>query len=503
MQKRYTLFLISPKPTYRHLWNLHEVAGLMGKKIFSYPLALPTVAALTPDHYDIRIIDEDMEPLPAREKPDIVGITCMHPSSRRAFAIADGFRAQNIPVVFGGTYATFATDTVLSHADSVVVGEAEGVWLQCLQDFEAGAMKKIYKADKVPEFRSSRPPRWDLVRVKDLTVCGVQISRGCPYSCEFCLVTKMFGNRMRYRDVDNVMEEVVALPKRQIFFVDDNLTADKAYAHELMRRLKGSRISWSCQCSIDVASDAALLTEMAEAGCNGMLIGFESVNQASLTETHKKHNRIAQYEEAIRAVQAAGITMFGSFIVGFDADTYDTYDHIVDFVNRNNLSYAMVSTLTASPGSGLYDRMKREGRLIDVEPELVNGALPCMSYKNMNGKEMVRRYFDALGRMYDYDVLRKKALAVFGGGAFTRKHAGDVSLAEKIRVVISVLRVFYFTKDQKRKRIFKDLVRLGVKKTVYMGKVAEYLIFMEAFNRYIEQWKTLMPEVIGKIKGPA
>jgi radical SAM superfamily enzyme YgiQ (UPF0313 family) len=310
----------------------------------------------------------------------------------------------------------------------------------------------------------------------------------------------MFGNRMRYRDVDNVTEEIAALPKRQIFFVDDNLTANKIYAHELMRRLKGMRISWSCQCSMDVASDTALLGEMADAGCNGMLIGFESVNQESLSETHKKHNRIGQYEEAIRAVQAAGITLFGSFIVGFDADTYETYDHIVDFVNRNNLSYAMVSTLTASPGSGLYDRMKREGRLIDAEPELVNGALPCMSYKNMSGGEMVKRYFDALGRMYDYDMLRKKAMAVFSNGAYARKHAGDVSLWEKIRAIITVLRVFYFTKDEKRKRIFKDLVRLGAQGTVYMGKVAEYLIFMEGFNRYLERWRTLMPEVIAKIK---
>jgi len=304
---------------------------------------------------------------------------------------------------------------------------------------------------------------------------------------------------MRYRDVDNVMEEIRLLPKRQIFFVDDNLTADKEYARELMRRLTGARVSWSCQCSIDVASDETLLRDMAEAGCNGILIGFESVNQASLTETHKKHNRIAQYEEAIARVNAAGITMFGSFIVGFDADTYETYDHIIDFVNRNNLSYAMVSTLTASPGSGLYDRMKREGRLIDVEPELVNGALPCMTYKNMSGAEMVTRYFDTLGKMYDYDMLRKKAVAVFSNGAFTRKHAGDVSFFEKITVMISVLRVFYFTRDQKRKRIFTDLVRLGIAKTVYMGKVAEYLIFMEAFNRYLERWKLLMPEVIEKI----
>jgi len=412
--KRYRLLLIAPRLTYPHLWNLREVSELMGKRLFSYPLALPLVAALTPANYDIRIVHEDIETIPFDAPVDLVGITSMVPTIGRAYEIADAFRARGVPVVMGGTHVTFNTGEALKHASAVVAGEAEGVWPRCCADFEAGTLAGVYRAAEPPVFKTSPMPRWDLIDTSGLLVLGVQASRGCPYRCEFCLVSKMFGNRMRYRDLDDLLEEIRRLPKAQLFFVDDNLTADKEYARALMPRLEQLRVSWSCQASIDVADDEQLLAAMARAGCMSIVIGFESVDPAALTETRKFHNRIQRYEEAIRRVHAAGIHVIGALIVGFDADTPETFDHIFEFTTRNNISQVMLSTLTVLPGTDLTERMRADGRLVGADTRLINGVYPCMRYQNFSQEDLYHRYFGLLGRLYDYGVVEKKVREVLG-----------------------------------------------------------------------------------------
>jgi radical SAM superfamily enzyme YgiQ (UPF0313 family) len=251
--RRYRLLLINPFQKYKHYATQPEMCRLMGKRTTMSPLALTTIAALTPVHYDIRIIDEEIERLPAGLSADIVGITALTNTINRCYEIADSFRGRGVAVVLGGPYISFAVEEGLQHADSIVVGEAEGSWQRCLADFEAGGLRKTYTAEHKDEFTTAPIPRWDLIDTSKVVCIPIEVSRGCPYNCEFCLVTKMFGRRMRYRDIDNVMAEIAASPLRSILFVDDNLTVNKTYARELMRRLKPLGISWTCQASLELA----------------------------------------------------------------------------------------------------------------------------------------------------------------------------------------------------------------------------------------------------------
>ncbi|MFH1436573.1 MAG: radical SAM protein [Pseudomonadota bacterium] len=492
---RYRLFLVNPKLKYPHYIAQRELSTLLNKRNFSVPLALPLIAALTPDHYDIRIIDEEMDPVPTDTKPDIVGITTLVSTISRAKEIASLYRSMGSVVVLGGSYATFMTEEVLKYADCVVVGEAEGLWQQLLADFEKGELKRVYQADSVPEFRKSPVPRWDLVDAENFLVLGVQVSRGCPYRCEFCLVNRMFGNRIRYRDIDDVINEIKSLPSRNYFFVDDNIAAKKSYAKELMKRLKPLGISWACQANLDVADDEELLEDMAEAGCFSILIGLESINPESLKETNKMHNNISRYDAAIRRIHAHGMYVSASFIVGFDSDTPEVFDHIYDFSSRNNLSFIVIGPLTAAPGTDLYERMKKEDRLLDIDPEYVNGVFPSMRYRNMSLTEMFDRYYETTDRLLRPDVVRRKALALFSGGTFMRKEGIDVGIVDKVSTFLTLLKKYLLSPDARKRKLFLDLVFIGHSGKVPMHKVVVYLLTYLGFEEYFKSAKSYLPGI--------
>ncbi len=366
---RYTLFLLSPRQRYINYPAHSEMARMFGKKRLMVPLALPTIAALTPAHYRIAIYDEEIEDIPENIKPDIVGITTLAATARRAFELGDHYRGLGAKVIFGGPYASFATDETLKHGDAVVVGEAEGKWEQCLADFEKGELKQVYESTTYAEYRSQKPPRWDLVNMKRIFQVAIQVSRGCPFNCDFCLVSRIFGRKMRYRGIDNVVDEIRSAPSKYFFFVDDNLTINKRYAKELMKAIKPLGISWGCMCSLDVATDDELLQLMAEAGCFNILVGFESLNPESLDETRKHHNRGGSiYTEAITKIHAAGIHINASFVVGFDHDTEDEFERIFNFTLEHNLPNVNLHLLNAPPGTETHKKLRAEGRLVNCDP---------------------------------------------------------------------------------------------------------------------------------------
>ena len=204
--RQYRLFLINPgqQRRYQHYTAMTELGRMARVKKFMVPLALPVVASLTPDHYDVRIIDEDIQPLPG-ELPDLVGITTLGSTVGRVMEIADMYRARGVPVVLGGPMAFDAMPDLVGRCDAAVVGEAELSWPRCLADFERGRLRPLYRADTFCDFSTPPPPRWDLIDRRHVFQVGVQASRGCPFSCDFCLVPRMYGRKMRYRDVDNLV----------------------------------------------------------------------------------------------------------------------------------------------------------------------------------------------------------------------------------------------------------------------------------------------------------
>ena len=499
-KKKYLLYLINPKFQYQHYGTQKELGQLLGKKNFIFSLALSIIASLTPKNYKIKIINEEIEKIPYKKKPDLVAITTPFTTKKKCFEIGDKFRAMGIPVIMGGTYATFLTDEVLEHSDCVVIGEAEGVWNEVLNDFENRKLRKIYKAEKPYEFKKIPIPRWDLVKTKNLNFLGVQASRGCPYNCEFCIVPNIFGRKQRYRDVDNVIEEIKSLPIKRIFFVDDNLTFNKAYMHELIAKLKPLHISWVCQSSIEIADDQILLKEMKEAGCFSILIGFESLNPESLKESNKKHNDIELYENAISKIQEIGLQLIASFVIGFDADTTEVFDQIVKFSEKNNILFTMVSTLTVAPGTNLYERIKKENRLLDIEDIFYNGSFPCMKYKNITLIDMYERYYDAIEKIFSIKSMSKKVKYLLNSGAYKINEGfKDIGIIEKFFSSLKLLKLFFFTKDKEKKEFFKEIIQFGIKKIASWDNIAIFLFIMGGFNEYVNSTKKFYNEIKEKI----
>lgn len=484
-QQRYVLLLINPKRKLRYLWDFRELCDAMGKKTPVPPLSLPTVAAITPEHYDIRIIDEDVEPVDFSIKPDLVGITALGNTVKRGYEIADKFRAMKIPVVMGGPQVSFNVELTLTHADAVVIGEAENSWQECLRDFENNKLKPQYKSITPCDYKKSPVPRWDLIQTGKIMSMPIQVSRGCPYKCEFCVVRNMLGRKHRYRDIDDVIAEITALPKRQLTFADDNLTADKKYAHELMERLRPLKVSWMCQASLDICEDIELLTKMAAAGCTSILIGIESLDDASLQEAGKYQNKIEKFEQGIQTIHEHGIHVIGSFIVGFDTDELDAFDRIFDFTLKNGITLISLNVLTAYPGTDLYDRMRDDGRINNIDTDML-GIYPTMRYNKISQVEMFEKFFATTEKMYSYEVVLEKATQTLGSGKFTHYNEADIGFFDKLRSMAYLFKQFLITDNPTKKELFRLLFRLAREKKASMGNIIEYLLLISSFNGYLD-----------------
>jgi radical SAM superfamily enzyme YgiQ (UPF0313 family) len=493
--RRPRLLLINPFAEIKQFTSNVGFARLIGKKAGATPLALPLLASLAPAHWDVRIIDEELEPVPAGITADLVGITALCTTVDRAYKIADEFRARKVPVVLGGPYVTYNADEALSHADSVVLGEAEGVWKDLLDECERGALGRTYRSGAPAAFKNSPPPRWDLVDTGRLAALPVQVSRGCPFHCDFCLVSEMFGRTMRYRDIDDIVAEVRSLPKKTLFFVDDNLTADKAFARGLMKRLALLGIAWICQASIEVAEFPDLLAAMAAAGCMHMLVGFESVNEASLGEAHKRQNDIGRYAEAIQRIHRCGIQVNASMIVGFDNDCLDEFGRIMEFMRAAGLWYVNLNLLDAIPGTALHRRIAAEGRWCNRPNRLTGGMFPTMRYARMSQTALFDAYLETMRTMYSWEDLHDRIVKLFSTGWFNRpEHNADIGLLDKITMSCAMVWRYLVSARPAKRRVFLSLFRLIRTRRVAPEKVVFFLLTVEGIHRLFDEITPMIPE---------
>jgi radical SAM superfamily enzyme YgiQ (UPF0313 family) len=340
------------------------------------PLNLLTIAALTPEDIEIKIIDEHYETIDFEQKFDLVGLTAMTQQACRAYEIADEFKKRNITVVMGGIHASFLPDEALKHVNTVFIGEAEELWNSYLSDLKTGSEKPVYKNEKTYDLRESPVPRYDLINYqafKDINkyfnLIPVQATRGCPHNCNFCAVSKLYGKKIRKKNIDQVIKEIDFLRKKNndslILFADDNLFVDKHYIKDLLRELIPLKIKYFAQSDVRVAEDNELLELAYLSGCQIIFIGFESPNMSSLGEINEnkwKLNHAKKYSEYIRKIQENGIVVFGAFAIGFDNDDPGTFKKIKDFAVNNNIP-GQFTVLTPIPGSRLYNQLLSEGRL--------------------------------------------------------------------------------------------------------------------------------------------
>ncbi|NLT29554.1 MAG: B12-binding domain-containing radical SAM protein [Propionibacterium sp.] len=328
------------------------------------PLIFSVIAALTPADVEITFHDGMIGALPEVIDADAVAITVQTFTARHAYEIADRHRQRGIPVILGGYHPSACPAEAAEHADAVVVGEAEDTWPAVLADLAAGRLRPRYDSTNHNE-PAPAPAVAPFDRRHYPPLGVVQFSRGCRYTCDFCSIHAFYGRNIRTRPVEAIVAEVAARPEKLLFFVDDNLFADRQNARRLFEALVPVRKRWVCQISMDVAEDADLLRLMRRAGCLMVLIGFESLDRDNLKQMRKGANlRAGDYDRVIATVKRAGLMIYGTFVIGYDHDTADTAGRIRDFATGHGFSIANFNPLMAMPGTGLFDRLRDEGRLL-------------------------------------------------------------------------------------------------------------------------------------------
>jgi len=338
----------------------------IGKVFYLPQMALALLASLTPPDIDISITDELVQPIDFDKEADLVGITVNTETAVRAYEVADEFRSRGVPVVLGGIHPKVAQNEAIQHANALVLGEAEGIWTQLLEDFRNGSLKTFYRSDMFPSLENSPPPRREIFqRNKYDTINLVQTSRGCPYACHFCSVSTLYGEGVRLRSVDDVIAEIKTLKGNKLFFVDDNIVGRTGYAKQLFTRLIPLKMKWVGQASVTVANKEEMLKLLHKSGCQGLFVGFETTSIDSLKQVGKIQNVNNNYFESIKKLHDNGILLLGSFIVGFDSDDKSCFERLLEFAVKSKIDIVNLCILTPYPGTALYEKMKEEKRLID------------------------------------------------------------------------------------------------------------------------------------------
>lgn len=396
------------------------------------PLSLPTLAAHTPSEHSVRIIDEEIETIDFDEPADIVGITAMTFKATRAYEIAREFRKRGAKVIIGGIHASMCPDEASQHVDCVVVGEADELWPIVLADAAAGELKPRYKADQFPDLKKCRAPLYELVKTRRYLYLYLQTTRGCPFDCNFCTVTKYNGRVVRKKTPQQVVEELDALiklnPQRQfnvirkgegrtkrfvanVAFIDDNFAIDRGHALAICEALKQYQedrevvIFWYTQVNFSVGFDGQLLSAMADANCLHLFIGFESLDPETIKSMKKRMNFPQEYQEAIRNIHEHGMRVVYSTIIGDDNTSQKSVYHLEEFVHRNKTMHVLLNVLTPYPGTELYEQMKRENRILTSDPQLYNVRNVVFQPKGMTPWQLQQLYALACKRLFRFEAV--------------------------------------------------------------------------------------------------
>jgi len=398
------LLLINPR-------SRHRIGFLIDKESRYPPLGLGIVAALTPDDWEVKLIDENFEDF-VYEDADIVGITAFTSTAKRAYEIALAYRDKKIPVVMGGIHASMLPDEAEKYVDVVAIGEAEATWKKIISDFESGILKKRYSGglislDKMPVARH------DLFN-KEYVIDSIQTTRGCPMNCEFCSVPVFNGKAYRMRPVDDVLYELKVMNAERFFFVDDNIVGynkpARDHAKAIFRGMidMGINKEWFCQASINFGEDEELLDLAYKAGCRLVLIGVESEKTDALQSMNKRSNLKAgvdNYQKIFSVIQKHGISVLGTFIMGLDTDTVQDIKNRTEYILNSNIDAVQISILTPFPGTKTYDDFLKEGRLTatgyPADWENYWGGDIVIKPKNMTARKLKEVVTEAAEKIYD------------------------------------------------------------------------------------------------------
>ncbi len=329
------------------------------------PLAPAILAALTPADVELRFYDDRMELIPFAEPTDLVAITVETYTARRAYQIATEYRKRGVPAVIGGFHATLLPDEVAEYAEAVVVGAAEGLWRKVIDDFRANRLQRMYRHASGEAIAGCTPDRSIFAGKNYLPLTLMETGRGCRLSCEFCSIQSVFQQSYAGRPIAEIVAEIRHLKSRMYFFVDDNIVADSKRAKELLQALIPLGIKWIGQAGIAAAFDDEMLELLAGSGCQGLLIGLESLHPSTLEKMGKGFvTGRDYYEGALSNLRRYGIRIYATFVAGYDNDSAETVSHAVAFAEEQRFYLTAFNHITPFPGTPLYERLEGEGRLL-------------------------------------------------------------------------------------------------------------------------------------------
>ena len=428
------LLLLDPYPRN----NPYRMTASERRSIWFPKLSLPVIAAYTPPAWDVELVDEAVTDINFDTPCDLVGLSIMTCYAPRAYEIADEFRRRGKKVILGGVHPTYCPDEALRHCDAIVCGEAEDLWPQVVADVEAGTLKQIYRMDQFPALSDYKPPRIELLSPDSyMTRLCSFTTRGCHFDCEFCSVSPFNGKTTRRRPVPEVIEELkhakewlrsdivermtrgsllnalstslkiwVGLEEGSIVaFVDDLHNSHRAYCRELWQALKSLNIKWGCQSTLFLGDDAEMVKLAADSGCVSVFVGMESLSEDSLDETNKGFNQVRKFENQIKMFHDHGIMVNPGIVFGFDNDDESVFETAVEFLTRNKVELAYFNVLTPLPGTALFERYKREGRIFDHDWAKYDGKHVVYKPKRMSPEQLQEGFFWANHQFYSWPCI--------------------------------------------------------------------------------------------------
>jgi len=410
-QQKRKLLLINPANQRRK--------GLRMRNLSTYPpLSLSIIAGLTPQNWEVKILDENFDTFQV-EHADLVGFTSFTSTCYRAYELAAIFREHNIKTVMGGIHASMLPDEALQYMDAVVIGEAESIWHQVIEDIEKDSLQRVYRGELV-ELGGKPMPRHDLLS-KEYSFSAIQTTRGCPMQCDFCSVSTFNGCQYRFRPIKEVLDELEILPTKLVFFCDDNIIGygkkSQERAIELFKGIveRGIKMEWAGQVSLNFADNEEVLKWAARSGCRIVLIGIESEKTEQLKEVGKKlnlHMGVDAYAKVFKKIHRYGINVLGAFIFGMDTDTRESLYERAEYILKSSVDAWQTTILTPLPGTGLFDRLKAENRIVYTDyPEdwsRYDFSEPVIVPKNMTTLELDETIKDVWLKLYNRRTVRKQ-----------------------------------------------------------------------------------------------
>lgn len=400
------ILLIQPSPYDRN----HK--PIKKKKLYFVGLAMPLLAAMMPEDWEAEIILEIIEDIPFDTDADLIGISTMGHGVIRSIDIAKKFREMGKTVILGGYMASIMAEEALKHCDSVVVGDAELVWQELLDDFEQGKLKKIYEKNLDNGFFSTPIPRFDLITNKNIgDFLPVQAGRGCPNTCSFCSVACLYKGQYIKKPLEEVtrdIKQVKELGYKKFLLLDDNIFSDRVYLDKLLIEIKKLNMQWMSQCDIRIGREKELLKKLSDSGCTTLSFGLESISKESLKGMNKSWANPMEYSELIKNIQDSGIDVSTEMVVGGEGDTLSSIKDTKDFIEQNKITVPRFYILTPIPGTKFFKDMMDAGRIIKDNIYSFDGTEAVHEPKNMTPDELTDAYWELYESLFIFSSIFKR-----------------------------------------------------------------------------------------------